>query len=87
MIVRMKVGTDFFYQRKQRIVLNGTHSSWANAEAGVPQGCIVGPLFFLIYVNDLSDGLTSSPKLLVDDISLLSIAHNINLAANNLNND
>ena len=64
--------TDFLYQRKQRIVLNGQHLSWANVEAAVPQGSILGPLFFLIYMNDLSDGLTSNPKLFADDTSLYS---------------
>ena len=64
--------TDFLYQRKQRVVLNEQHSSWSNVPAGIPQGSILGPLFFLIYINDLSDGLTSNPKLFADDTSLYS---------------
>ena len=79
--------TDFLYQRKQRVVLNGQHSSWTNIEAGVPHVSILGPLFFLIYINGLSDGLTSNPKLFVDETSLLSVIHNINSAANNLKSD
>ena len=46
MIVGMKVGTDFLYQRKQKIVLNGTHSPWANVEGGIPQGYILRPQSF-----------------------------------------
>ena len=83
----LNVITDFLYQRKQRVVLNGQHSSWINTEVGVSQGSVLGPLFFLIYINDLSDGLTSNHKLLADDTSLFSVVHNINLAANNLNSD
>ena len=81
----LNVITDFLYQRKQRVVLNGQHSSWTNVEAGVPQGSIIGPLFFLIYINDLSDGLTSKPKSFADDTSLwLSVLQNINLTANEI---
>ena len=43
----------FLKNRKQRVVLNGQISSWANVSAGVPQGSILDHLFFLIYINDL----------------------------------
>ena len=68
----------FLSLRKQRVVLNGQHSTCVNIEAGVPQASILGPLLFLIYINDLSDHLTSNPKLLANDISLFSIVQNIN---------
>ena len=45
----LNVITDFLYQRKQRVVLNGQHSSWTNIEAGVPQGSILGPFFSDLY--------------------------------------
>ena len=45
------------------------------------------PLFFLICINDLSDGLTSNPKLFADDTYLFSVVHNINSTANDLNSD
>ena len=83
----LNVIIDFLYQRKQRVVLNGQHSSWTNVQAGVPQRSILEPLFFLIYINDLSDGLTLSTKLFADDTSLFSVVQNINSTANDLNSD
>ena len=52
---------DFLKERKQRVVSNGQHSKWSNVSTGFPQGTILGPLLFLIYINDLSDTLSSSP--------------------------
>ena len=72
---------------KSRVVLNGQHSPWSDVLAGVPQGSILGPLLFLIYINDLSDGLNCNPKLFADDTSLFSTVYNINEATNTLNND
>ena len=78
---------DLLKSRKQRVVLNGQHSSWRDVLAGVPQGSILGPLLFLISINDLSDGLNCNPKLFADDTSLFSTVCNINEATNTLNND
>ena len=64
--------TDFLNFRKQRVVLNGQYSSWTSIEARAPQGLILGPLLFLIYINDLSDDLTTNVKLFADDTSLFS---------------
>ena len=71
----LKIIEDFLSNRYQRVVLNGQSSGWAEVNVGVPQGSILGPLLFLIYINDLSTGLSSNPKLLADDTSLFSVVH------------
>ena len=53
--------------------------------AGVPQGAILGPLLFLIYINDLPDNLNSLVKLFADDTSLFSTVHDPTLSAKILN--
>ena len=78
---------DFLSLRKQRFVLNRKYSIWVNIEAGVSQGSILGPLFFLIYINDISDDLASNQKLFSDDTSLFSVVQNINSIRTNLNSD
>ena len=52
-------------------------SSWSPILAGVPPGSILGPLFFLIYINDLSNNLSSTVKLFAEDASIFSIVHDI----------
>ena len=83
----MKLLRDFLSYRKQRVVLNGQHSSWDNVNAGVPQGSILGPLLFLIYINDVSNDLSSDRKLFADDTSLFSVVNNIHTSAAILSQD
>ena len=79
--------SNFLRNRKQRVVLNRQTSSWADVNAGVPQCFILGPLLFLIYINDLTDRLSSNAKLFADDTSLFSVIPNANITAKELNND
>ena len=61
----------FLSARYQRVVLNGQTSNWNKIIAGVPQGSILGPLFFLTYMNDLPSEFLCSAKLFTDDTPIL----------------
>ena len=53
--------------------MNGQESEWQTIKGNVPQGSILDPLFFYIYINDLSDNQESNVKLFVDDASIFSV--------------
>ena len=46
---------DYLTDKKQRIVIRGQSSNWGNIRAGVPQGAVLGPLIFLIYIKDITN--------------------------------
>ena len=77
----LKLVESFLSNRYQRVVLSGQASSWAEIRAGVPQGSILGPLFFLIYINDLSENLKSTVKLFADDTSIFHVVKDPNTLA------
>ena len=54
-------------------MLNCQTSNWKEVLAGVPQGSILVPLFFLVYINDLPDGIRSNVKIFADDTSIFSV--------------
>ena len=83
----IKLLENYLSNRLQRVVLNGQTSPWRPVLPGVPQGSILGPLLFLIYINDLPNRLKSNAKLFADDTSLFTIVKDTNESANILNND
>ena len=74
-------------ERQFKVNWNGTFSEPGMGSCGAPQGSILGPLLFLIYINDISNGLESNVKLFADDASLFSIVFDPSLSAIKLNND
>ena len=82
-----QISRRFLSNRHQLVVLNGQASSWANVKAGVPQGSMLGPLFFLIYINDLSENLKSTVKRFEDDTSRILVVKDPNTSAEILNHD
>ena len=62
--------TNFLNNRKQRVVVDGSFSNYADVESGVPQGTVLGPLFFLLHINDLPSCVNSKVRLFADDCLL-----------------
>ena len=60
----------FLTNRQQRVGIRGTYSNWSAVTSGVPQGTILGPILFLIYVNDIPSIVNSSVKLFADDTKI-----------------
>ena len=78
---------NYLEDRKQRVALNGQISSWKNILAGVPQDSVSGPILFLIYINNLPDGIKSICKIFADETSLFSEVKDKNCSTVELNND
>ena len=65
--------SDILDHRYQKTVLNGMISEWAHAVAGVPQGSVLGPLMFLLYINDITADIESNVRIFANDVSLFHI--------------
>ncbi|XP_069114292.1 uncharacterized protein [Argopecten irradians] len=64
---------DFLVNRQQRVIINGETSKWGRVTSGIPQGSVLGPLLFVIYINDLPEMIKSTVYLFADDTKLFQI--------------
>ena len=80
----------YLSDRKQSVIFEGHKSSTKLISAGVPQGSVLGPFLFLLFINDITNNVTSNIKLFADDTSLYVIVDNVNdldTPAKKLNDD
>ncbi|CAH1252398.1 NAT16 [Branchiostoma lanceolatum] len=80
--------SSYLSERRQRVVIQGVASDWKSPLAGVPQGSVLGPTLFILYINDLASScIQSQPNLFADDTSLSSSHHSIQHVVASLNRD
>ena len=68
---------EFLTDRSQKVVIEGKSSDLANISSGIPQGSVLGPILFLIYINDLPDVILSFIKPFADDAKLFGRVNSI----------
>ena len=79
--------SDYLRDRKQKVVIRNCSSSLRTVNAGVPQGSVLGPLLFLVYINDISESLLSLTRSFADDLSLFYSTTSINDIEGIINHD
>uniref|UniRef100_A0A0P4VVU6 Reverse transcriptase domain-containing protein n=1 Tax=Scylla olivacea TaxID=85551 RepID=A0A0P4VVU6_SCYOL len=63
---------DWLSDRKQRVVINGKESEWHKVNSGVPQGSVLGPVLFIMYINDIDEGINCKISKFADDTKITS---------------
>ena len=72
----LKWFTDYLSERKQRVINKGFKSTWESTLAGVPQGSVLGPFLFLLYINDIVKNIKTNIRLFANDTSLFVVIEN-----------
>ena len=73
----LKWVTSFLTNRQQRVIVGNKHSNWANVKSGIPQGSVLGPILFIIYINDLPNEIKSYSKMFADDTKIFKALYSI----------
>lgn len=68
---------EFLKDRQQRVVVCGSASDWQSVTSGIPQGSVLGPILFLIFINDLPDAINCCIKLFADDAKIYAQVNSI----------
>ena len=68
----------FLESRYQRVAVNQAYSRWADVKSGIPQGSVLGPLLFIIYINDMPNGISSFCSIFADDTKISGKVDTIN---------
>ena len=80
----LKIIENFLKDRTMRTVVRGNFSSLKKVLSGVPQGSVLGPLLFVLFINDLPGGLDNVSKLFADDLKLICNADRVNCIKSDL---
>ena len=83
----LEILISYLHDRRARTTVEGEYSEYVSIEAGVPQGSRLGPLLFIIYINDLILGLESLPLIYADDTTLISSETDTHSTTRILNRD
>ena len=83
----LKLFENYLHNRKQSVVLNGSFSDYSEIKSGVPQGSVLVPLLFLIYINDLEKHIKPNINFFADDTMLFSVVKDPVKSADDLNHD
>ena len=78
---------NYLNNRKPRVVINGFPADYSTMLPGVPQDSVLGPLLFIIYINDLEKNIKYNVKFFADNTILFSVVNDPEISANELNHD